>query len=237
MFCQACRRNNGPEVIRMISAGVDINRGDRKYGVTGLMGAISKGSTEVVEILLDHEDVKIDTTDKINRTALHYACNLNNIEGVKLFLKHPSCTKDIVGMMDNVYWETAEMVAKRQGNNECARLVRDYLENNSDDEITAEPKFPPSGNVCTVVDKNKSEVSAEDDRVLQQELFKRISSLQPSCPVCFETMIPPVKIFTCGNGHLICSTCQPRVGKCYCEARYTGRATAVEQMLRDMRDI
>jgi len=243
IFCQACRRNNVPEVIRMISAGVDINRGDRKYGVTGLMGAMSKSCTEIIEILLDHEDVKIDTTDTINRTALHYACNLNNIKGVKLFLKHPSCTKDIVGMKDSVYGETAEMVAERQGN-ECARLVRDYLEKNCDDIINvvnynAVTKSAPSDIVFTVGEKTKAgEVSAaSDERILQQDLFKRIPSLQPSCPVCFETMEPPVKIFTCGNGHLICSTCEPRVRKCFCEARYTGRATAVEQMLRELQDV
>ena len=108
--------------------------------------------------------------------------------------------------------ETAEMMAEIKGNKVCARLVRDYLEKKSYEEEL----------VKTI-----------------SSLRQKISSLRPSCPVCLETMAPPVRIFTCGNGHLICSTCQPRVvlGKCYCKARYMGKATAVEQMLSDMQDM
>ena len=58
------------------------------------------------------------------------------------------------------------------------------------------------------------------------------ASLIPSCPVCFETMKPPFQIFTSGNGHLICSSCKPEVSTCYCQAKFTGRATAMEQMVR-----
>ena len=239
-FHHACRHNNIPEVKRMISAGVDLNSGDSRYGITGLMGAVSKNSNEVVEILLDLKDIQIDTTDNINRTALHYACNHNNLEVVKRFLDHPACTKDMVRMKDSVYGETAEMVAERQGNG-CAMLIREYLEKNSDIEIKVKKgettSYTPSDDVLMVVEKIRSgEVSAGDERILQQEMLKRIPCMRPSCPVCFETMVPPVRIFTCGNGHLICSSCQPRMRQCYCEARYTGRATAVEQMLREMQD-
>ena len=58
------------------------------------------------------------------------------------------------------------------------------------------------------------------------------SSLLPSCPVCYQTMKPPLQIFTCGNGHLICSSCKPEVTMCSCQALYMGRATAMEQMVR-----
>ena len=58
------------------------------------------------------------------------------------------------------------------------------------------------------------------------------TSLLPSCPVCYELMNPPLQIFTCGNGHLICSSCKPEVSKCICRAKYMGRATAMEQMVR-----
>jgi hypothetical protein len=61
------------------------------------------------------------------------------------------------------------------------------------------------------------------------------SSDIPECPVCLEEMKPPLKIFTCGNGHLICSTCRPKVSICTnCREKYTGRATAVEQIIRKM---
>merc|ERR1712129_355059 len=62
------------------------------------------------------------------------------------------------------------------------------------------------------------------------------SSLIPSCPVCLESMRPPLQIFTCGNGHLVCSVCRPKVimDKCHCQAMYMGTATAMEQMVRQV---
>ena len=57
----------------------------------------------------------------------------------------------------------------------------------------------------------------------------------PECPACMEEMKPPTQLFTCRNGHLICSVCRPRLSICTtCREEYTGRATAVEQMLRQM---
>merc|ERR1719341_2699266 len=59
----------------------------------------------------------------------------------------------------------------------------------------------------------------------------------PECPVCLEDLRPPLKIFNCRNGHLICSVCKPKVDICTnCREEYTGRATAIEQMLREMFD-
>merc|ERR1719431_735429 len=35
--------------------------------------------------------------------------------------------------------------------------------------------------------------------------------LVPECPVCFERMRSPMQIYTCGNGHVICSVCKEKV--------------------------
>jgi len=60
----------------------------------------------------------------------------------------------------------------------------------------------------------------------------------PECPVCLEEMNPPTEIFNCRNGHLICGECRPNVANNMCTTcrvvEYTGRATAVEQMIRQM---
>jgi len=62
----------------------------------------------------------------------------------------------------------------------------------------------------------------------------------PECPVCYERMLPPRRIYTCGNGHVICSNCRARMEETgnymcisHCGARYTGRATTVEQMIEE----
>jgi len=63
----------------------------------------------------------------------------------------------------------------------------------------------------------------------------------PECPVCYERMIPPRHIYTCGNGHVICSDCKAKMNetgeyRCinHCGARYSGRATTVEQLIREI---
>jgi len=68
-----------------------------------------------------------------------------------------------------------------------------------------------------------------------------LRNLVPECPVCYERMNPPMQIYTCGNGHVICSVCKEKVKEtgnnmCIncCGAVYTGRATAMEQMIRQI---
>jgi len=59
----------------------------------------------------------------------------------------------------------------------------------------------------------------------------------PSCPVCWEAMKPPRRIFQCQNGHLICEVCrsQPQTRGCpTCRQPIMGRATAMEQLLADL---
>merc|ERR1719370_1124021 len=33
----------------------------------------------------------------------------------------------------------------------------------------------------------------------------------PDCPICCESMTPPLRIFQCGNGHLVCGACKPKL--------------------------
>ena len=125
-FIDACENNKVKEVKRMIAEGVDINDLDSD-GRTGLIKAMGNGRTEVVRILLGCNNIEIGTKDVItDRTALHFACYHDKVKSVKLFLAHPSCTKEIVRMKDDLGF-TAEMWATANSNHECARLVREFL--------------------------------------------------------------------------------------------------------------
>ena len=60
----------------------------------------------------------------------------------------------------------------------------------------------------------------------------------PECPICFDEMVPPVRIFQCRDGHLVCETCKAGLEPCICpECRQevTGRAIGVEKLLRSLR--
>lgn len=89
--------------------------------------------------------------------------------------------------------------------------------------------------------------STEDglDKFLKAE-EKLVRSLQPKkdedyilcqeleCPVCLTEMVPPVKIWTCKSGHLLCQTCKrnPNIRqKCpTCRGEIIGRATGLEKI-------
>jgi len=81
--------------------------------------------------------------------------------------------------------------------------------------------------------KGKIKKTGSEEEIVASSVRPR--SIIPECPVCLEEMRPPTQIFNCRNGHLICKKCRPKVNKCtHCRVEYTGRATAVEQMIRDM---
>ena len=61
----------------------------------------------------------------------------------------------------------------------------------------------------------------------------------PECPVCLTAMIPPLEIYQCHEGHLICSDCRPRwreerKGCATCRDRrgYESRCRYVEDMIQ-----
>ena len=61
----------------------------------------------------------------------------------------------------------------------------------------------------------------------------------PECPVCLSPMLPPVKIFSCERGHLICERCKPRVVVntcviCRSPGGQTVRAFAVENLINEI---
>ena len=256
-----------------------------------------------------------------NKTALHWACNDNREECVRLFLAHTQCNTQIVNTV-NRYGKTAEMWATGWGHHGCARLIRDYLDNSQASSSSAgaysTPPPPPSTRPSTpppstrpplppistrppppsappgrltlaqlaeaiesieveektflegttseitslqktlneALDKQETGLAEFNNRreALRAELHDRTAndnheeepvrnirpppSLIPECPACYEEMSPPRQIFTCGNGHMICSSCKPHIrdNRCInrCRSSYDGRATAVEQMVRQI---
>merc|ERR1712179_362596 len=118
-------------ILEMISAGVDVN--GLHDGVTGLAAAMGNGNVEAVKILLDCPGIKIDLKTMRGMTALHFACLNNQVECVKLFLAHPNCSKDIVRIVDQS-GATAEKIADKRGNMECAKLVREFTATVQEDD-------------------------------------------------------------------------------------------------------
>ena len=61
----------------------------------------------------------------------------------------------------------------------------------------------------------------------------------PECTTCFDPLLPPLKIFTCEEGHLICEPCKVQVVAntcvvCRSPGGQAARALAVEIMIKDI---
>ena len=223
-FVIACLNNNAAEVRRMMAEGVDINARS-SVGCPALCGAMYENHVDIVRLLLSSRQIKLDITGCYTGCfGLHEACANNSVESVRLFLAHPACTRETVMMVDRE-GNTAEMDATANGNFACAKLIREYLDKAGDAPNNADH---PSTLPC-------APSLAHDPRQAPPRAPPLApSSLIPECPVCMDELRPPLQIFTCGNGHLICSICLPRVttNRCLCQAMYTGRATAMEQIIR-----
>ena len=56
-------------------------------------------------------------------------------------------------------------------------------------------------------DNAKEDAEEEEDAV--QAVHQAPAA--PDCPICYELMTPPTRIFQCGAGHLVCAACRPRL--------------------------
>ena len=52
-----------------------------------------------------------------------------------------------------------------------------------------------------------------DEEEEEEEVEREAIPLPPApdCPICFEPMTPPTRIYQCGAGHLLCGACRPRL--------------------------
>ena len=74
----------------------------------------------------------------------------------------------------------------------------------------------------------------------ERQATASLITIVPDCPVCMEEMVPPLlRIHRCRHGHLVCSACLPGLEKkCpTCREEIMGRATAVEQIIRQALDL
>ena len=99
------------EVRRALAKGEDVNSKDENNR-TGLMYAVWKNHNPVVRLLLEQPTVDLNCIDQTGGTALHFAADGDNVEGVQLLLADPRLNtvnpKDKWGMtpvMVAMFWK------------------------------------------------------------------------------------------------------------------------------------
>lgn len=88
---QACQEGNLAEMMAAIQRGEDVNRKMRN-SLTGLMTALRFAQNPLVRLFLAQSSVDLNCTDSLSRSALHWAAEYDNAEGVQLLLDDPRLT-------------------------------------------------------------------------------------------------------------------------------------------------
>ena len=246
-FVKACYNDSVDVVERMISEGVDVN-GRNNNGCPALCWAMFNNSVRTVRLLLASSNIRLDNRDSNHgKTGLHYACEKDNTECVRMFLAHPACTREVVTIRDYRGHQAKTLHAEYK---ESTGLVKEYLNNQTAFPISQPSSFVPTAASSSTQPSASSSTQPSAPSSTQPPAPSSTnlnlassspgqSSLIPECPVCMEELRPPLQIYNCGNGHLICSFCRPRVttGMCHCRSMYCGRATAMEQIIRQILNI
>lgn len=93
---------------------------------TALMLAVRKEQSDVVQALLRHSKLNFSETEPTNGTALHYACNLNNLAMVKLLLTHPAA-KTTLAINNGNGFTPIELIERYLSHSEKRETARQIL--------------------------------------------------------------------------------------------------------------
>ena len=117
---QLCRDGKLEEVRRALARGDDVNS-KGEFNTTGLMLAVWKNHNPVVRLLLEQPTVALNCIDQTGGTALHFAADGDNVEGVQLLLADPRL--NTVNHKDRWGWTPGMAAMKWKSVNALRELV------------------------------------------------------------------------------------------------------------------
>eukprot|EP00090_Calanus_glacialis_P003707 TRINITY_DN12736_c0_g1_i2.p1 TRINITY_DN12736_c0_g1~~TRINITY_DN12736_c0_g1_i2.p1 ORF type:complete len:271 (+),score=64.35 TRINITY_DN12736_c0_g1_i2:46-858(+) len=261
LFLAACKSLNIEKMSACLTLKVDINTVDSAKGMTGLMKCVRKpGSQEgdrSVELLLQQPGLDINKQENAKQcTALHLASYINNHIAVARLCVMPGIHLNILDIqgitplhyavwkghiesvralnVNGIDWnlksggDSAVMIAVKNGRTEIFK----YLIEISDVDLNT--RDGQNKTLKAVArENNKHEILCAMSRAVGNfpvEWNRRV----PECPVCYVEFARDTPMFQCGQGHIVCGNCRPRIQICpKCRGQMTGRAHDFEQFLRD----
>jgi len=180
---------------------------------------LRKNQTERVQLLLQQHEEKEQKLKAENEQKEEELKNKNREKEERVKVENEKKEQELKK-------ENKEKEEKLKVENE--RVLSLVLEENESQEVLMLAKHDGEERAAKKAEELKSERNASAPRQLPQI---------PECPVCFEEMAPPTRIFQCRNGHLICETCKTGLNPCICpkcRQEMTGRATDMEAFLRSL---
>ena len=120
-----CRSGDVSRVRAALSAGVDVNSKSDSDGSTGLIEAIRKRKSNVINMLLDHPDIDINLSAISNETPLHFACSAGDTVTITRLVRDRRLTtlnaRDFLGItpimmaVDNGHLPAVELMSRTPG--------------------------------------------------------------------------------------------------------------------------
>ena len=128
---QACNRGY-IEIVKLLlkhSDKIDLNARNNR-GQTAFIGACAYGKVHVVQFLLSHPNIEVNTHDDKGWTALVWAYTNNHKDVVKLLIDHSDRKLDL-NVRNSSGW-TALMVACEDGRKDVVKLILEHRNPNID---------------------------------------------------------------------------------------------------------
>ena len=257
---------NCPEMIPLICKDqrctADLINKKNKLGNSCLMLAVEKGRIECLEELSKVKGVDWKTQKNDGESLMQVAKRSQNKEIMRILdekLKQVATEEraeesgematTLVKVKTNIEEIKSDIVElkarKKERIEEFSRMQDEEIKIIKEKYRKQKKKF---------LESNKLEISAKEKDQTEHELLEReimsklLQSLSvpvpeeqvPECPACMEMMKPPLLIFNCPNGHLICSICKPQVpgNLCTeCKTPYAGRANGMEKIVRRLMNL
>ena len=101
--------------------------------------------------------------------------------------------------------------ALSERHNSLTQKNQEELDNLKKKHKTEEAKMVTK--ILTKLDEEEEDEEEEERERVKEEKKENIypPPPPPECPICYEPMVPPLRIYQCGDGHLICGACRPRL--------------------------
>lgn len=167
-----------------------------KYDPDQIFKLCERGSSEELRkhIKAHKSSIDIDAKNPKGNSALHMAILSGNWEIVQIIMANFRPTSDF--HVKNSNGQTPLDLALTLGDKKTAKLII----------ANTRTKVSPLM-LALVMDQFEEASSSEDE---EDENVGR----EFECPVCFNEMVAPLKIFGCSGDHYICSVCVKQCKKC-----------------------
>ena len=146
-------QNNKEEIVLRLQNGADINE-QNQYGYTALYRACQNNNTEIVQILLRHDDINVNLQSFYGVSPLYAACWSIGYECALLMLQDPRVD---INMADNDDGISPFMSACYNGNSQTVQLLLSFGRNiNIYKKSTKDCEDIKSGSTAIDVAKQKN---------------------------------------------------------------------------------